>query len=613
MKKLFTLLALMVATIAAYGYTDVVTPGYQPAGSSFVQTASIDWQTQKLVASIDVTGCTGVNENILSVGTSIDEWSKGSHFHLYYTRNEGTDKNDKTVAAKTLQVTYFNEGVTGVNKVATVDGDVLVVEISKDGGITINGTSWNYKSEDGSNATALESWSSFNLWTLNEISVGSQEGNTRSNATYNYVRVQGLTETIVSPSITLSDDPAGTLVDDTEKYSPNGNAFTKTVSIDWTTQELVASINVSGSGTKENILSVGNAIKYWAGYQNSNNETDNIHFYYTRNSAKTGGSLQVTYVKGTNETVETSATIDLTGDVLLIKVSKSSGVTVNGTSFNYKASGYSQGDAIADTDLSGYYQKIWELKSVQVGSEEGNNHSNATYNYIRVVDLNPTPVTLAESSDNSTTISGKADQKVASLVLTRTLQAGEWNTFCVPFDVPASAMSGFGDIVIKKFKNVEGSKMYLQDAESIEAGQPYLIKPVASINNPTFLNATISSTEAQTVGSGDYHFVGIYSPKDFTNGDTSAYILVSGGKLVNPSGGTMKGMRAYFTYTSSDPEAVAPRLVIDGVETAIAEVLGSEAVSDGRIYNLRGMYVGNDSSRLAKGIYIMNGKKVVLK
>ena len=609
MKKLFTLLALMVATVAAYGYTDVVTPGYQPGNNSFIETASINWSTQKLVASIDVTGCTGVNENILSVGTSINEWSKGSHFHLYYTRNEGTDTNNKTVDAKTLQVTYFNEGVTGVNKVATVDGDVLVVEISKDGGITINGTSWNYYSEKGSNATALNSWSSFNLWTLDEISVGSQEGKTRSNATYNYVRVQGLTETIVSPSITLSDDPAGTLVDDTENYSPKGSSFEKTASITWSSQYLVASINVSGcTGTSENILSVGNDISEWDG-----SGKYNVHIYYTRNSAKTGGSVQVNYLEDQGDgACIIRATFDVDGDNLFIKISSADGVTVNGKSFNYKNKNWLTGDEI--TDVSDYYTKLKTLSSLQVGSSQGDNRSNATYNYIRVVDLNPTPVTLAESDDaSSSPISSNAGKKVASLVLTRTLVADEWNTFCVPFDVPASAMSGFGDIVIKKFKNVEGSKMYLQDATSIEAGQPYLIKPVANINNPTFLNATISSTAAQSVGSGDYKFVGLYTTKTFDSEDTNTYILVSGGKLVNPSGGTMKGMRAYFTYTSSDPEAVAPRLVIDGVETAIAEVLGSEAVSDGRIYNLRGMYVGNDSSRLAKGIYIMNGKKVVLK
>ena len=610
MKKLFTLLALMVATVAAYGYADVVTPGYQPGGNSFVQTASIDWSTQKLVASIDVTGCTAVNENILSVGTSINVWSKGSHFHLYYTRNQGTDASNKTVAAKTLQVTYFDNDTTKVNKVATVDGDVLVVEISKDGGITINGTSWNYKSDNGSNATALESWSSFNLWTLDEISVGSQEGSTRSNATYNYVRVQGLTETIVSPSITVSDDPAGTNVVD-DNTSGGGTAFSNTATINWTTQELVASIDVSkctDHEANENILSVGASINAWLG--------DHIHIYYSPKtfSYKTGNNntvnvtaktLEIAYLNSSgNYVMHKSATVN--ADVLVIKFSKSTGITVNGEDWNYSG----------DTQITDYtttYSTLWSQSTPSVGSQEGNYRSTATYNYIRVVDLNPTAVTLAESSDNSSTISDNAGKKVASLVLTRTLVADEWNTFCVPFDVPASAMSGFGDMVIKKFQKVDGSKMYLQDAESIEAGQPYLIKPVANITNPTFLNATISSTEAQSVGDGDYHFVGIYSPKEFTNGDTSAYILVSGGKLVNPSGGTMKGIRAYFTYTSSDPEAVAPRLVIDGVETAIAEVLGKEAVSDGRIYNLRGMYVGNDSSRLAKGVYIMNGKKVVLK
>ena len=605
MKKLLTFLALLVATVAAYGYTDIVTPGFTPStdsetksDSTFIKTIEIDWATQKLVASIDVSKCTGELENVLSVGSAIDVWKSDdcAHFHFFYTRE-----------TKTFEVDYYDNRNIKVKNIDTVEGDVIVIEVSKTGGIKVNGTAWNYKNENASGTgTTAATISSLNIWNLTSISVGSQQGDNRSTATYNYVRLYE----ILSPSITLGDDPAGTNVVD-DNTSGGGTSFSQTANINWDTQDLIASIDVSKctSSTNENILSVGAAIDAWKG--------DHIHIYYApqdvtyttgdgKSKTVTAKTLEIAYTNSSGGYVmRKTATVD--ADVLVIKFSKSSGITVNGEDWNFNVS-------TQITDYSSSYSSLWSQSTPSVGSQEGDYRSTATYNYIRVVDS--TPVTLAESDDySSSPLSSKAGQKVTSLALTRTLVADEWNTFCVPLDVPASAMSAFGDIVIKKFKNVEGSKMYLQDATSIEAGQPYLIKPVANITNPTFLNATISSTEAQSVGSGDYKFVGLYTTKTFEDTEAgSSYILVNGGNLVNPTvNTTMKGMRAYFTYTSSDPEAVAPRLVIDGVETAIAEVFGSEAVSDGRIYNLRGMYVGNDSSRLAKGIYIMNGKKVVLK
>lgn len=86
----------MSLTASAQTKTDIVESGYCPAGSSFSKEASIDWDTQKVVASIDLTTCstTTLNENILSVGQNISTWN-GSCFHLYYTR-----------ASKSLQVNY---------------------------------------------------------------------------------------------------------------------------------------------------------------------------------------------------------------------------------------------------------------------------------------------------------------------------------------------------------------------------------------------------------------------------------------------------------------------------------------------------------------------------
>ena len=165
--------------------------GYQPAGEKFAWNTAIDWNTQKLVASINIAGCTGENEGILSVGDAIDAWN-GTHFHLYYTRSNNT-----------LQVNYLDATGNPIRKDVEVAGDELLIEISKAAGITVNGSSVNYLTESGE---LTEDYTVYNaLWALTEISVGSQEGNGRSNATYNYVRIQEVPVTVTA-SESFNDD-----------------------------------------------------------------------------------------------------------------------------------------------------------------------------------------------------------------------------------------------------------------------------------------------------------------------------------------------------------------------------------------------------------------------
>ena len=165
--------------------------GYQPAGEKFAWNTAIDWNTQKLVASINVAGCTGENEGILSVGDAIDAWF-GTHFHLYYTRSNNT-----------LQVNYLDATGNPIRKDVEVTGDELLIEISKAAGITVNGESVNYLNESGE---LTEDYTVYKaLWALTEISVGSQEGNGRSNATYNYVRIQEVPVTVTETE-SFNDD-----------------------------------------------------------------------------------------------------------------------------------------------------------------------------------------------------------------------------------------------------------------------------------------------------------------------------------------------------------------------------------------------------------------------
>lgn len=246
-----------------------------------------------------------------------------------------------------------------------------------------------------------------------------------------------------------------------------------------------------------------------------------------------------------------------------------------------------------------------------LGSDDGNAVSYYTINieYVAVK-----PVTLDESQNNTETISGNAD-KTVNVKLTRTLKADVWNTFCVPFDVIV-ADSPLKDATIKQIASVtekdDGAVINFEGAPAtLEAGKAYLVRTATAIVNPTFNGVTVKNvTPANCSGNENYQLIGIYSP---LNIDASLYGKVFGinnqDKLAKVKKDTsIKGMRAYFLLANS---ATAAKLNFGGELTGIDAVDNGEAVMTGKVYNLNGQYVGNSLEGLKKGVYVVNGKKVL--
>ena len=198
-------------------------------------------------------------------------------------------------------------------------------------------------------------------------------------------------------------------------------------------------------------------------------------------------------------------------------------------------------------------------------------------------------------------ISPDANIEHATVRLKRTLSKDHWNTFTVPFNIPSQTGS------LREYDELVGTTMKFKDASSIEAGKPYLMKPDNDIINPEYDDVTLSATDAQKITHNGYSFVGAYSPTEL-NTDKTHRFLTTDNKLGYPSSDaakTIKGMRAYFEV----PVNADARLMIDDETTGINNVRGK--IADGRsdIYNLNGQKVLNPT----KGLYVVNGKKMVIK
>lgn len=225
------------------------------------------------------------------------------------------------------------------------------------------------------------------------------------------------------------------------------------------------------------------------------------------------------------------------------------------------------------------------------------NYCVQIYKYI------PSDITISESTDNTDEISAKLNKKV-NVALERTLVADKWNTFCLPFDLALTDGKLAGtEVKLMKFGSVEGNVMFFTQAEEIKAGEPYLIKPSKDILNPKFSDVQITEKEAKSNTQNGYSFNGVYSPKTFTDNESELSLFVTGdAKFKHPKANTtMKGMRAYFMCPS--PEAASAQLQVDGMLTTISEIVADKDV-DGYIYNINGVCIGKDASKLDKGLYI---------
>lgn len=220
-------------------------------------------------------------------------------------------------------------------------------------------------------------------------------------------------------------------------------------------------------------------------------------------------------------------------------------------------------------------------------------------------------------NDETTHVGAVSDAKVA---IERTLSNKYWNTLCLPFSLNEDQIKAtFGEsTIITEFDdvNAEGTVMTFKEATRIEASKPYLFKPANTVVNPVFEGVAITSADAKKVTAttnGNYAFVGTYSKKDMATDQSEVFITTSG-KLSYPAAGTntIKGMRAYIMLPTT-ANAKAFNLNIGGEATSIDTIDGGLFNGNATIYNLNGQKMSSDINGLAKGLYIVNGKKMIVK
>ncbi len=206
----------------------------------------------------------------------------------------------------------------------------------------------------------------------------------------------------------------------------------------------------------------------------------------------------------------------------------------------------------------------------------------------------------------------------ATINVKRGMTANMWNTFCVPFSVSKAQMEeAFGvGTQIASFTDVQGTSLIFSEAEAIEAGVPYLVKPMNSATTEegvSFSGVSLTDTEAAAVTIGNYTFAGTYV-KYAMQTDGSELGMNKSNALAKPAdapNNVMRGLRAFFRIGAGN--AVGAKVLIGGELTSIDAIQGADAGFGKGVYNVNGIFVRpewNGGKGLPRGLYIVNGCKI---
>lgn len=179
--------------------------------------------------------------------------------------------------------------------------------------------------------------------------------------------------------------------------------------------------------------------------------------------------------------------------------------------------------------------------------------------------------------------------------------------------------------------------LHFEPVDHTSAGEPYLMKPLAQddagIIAPVLSEKIITTATPQTITKThtdvSFSFVGTFDPVLLPAKGKIRFVGSSGLRLVTPNAeGSLKGLRAYFeledAMLSANFEAEAAKLsavlVLDDINgggttgaSSVESAPASNTKSTDTIYNMVGQRLAVDSRSLPKGLYVVGGKKMVVR
>ncbi len=240
-----------------------------------------------------------------------------------------------------------------------------------------------------------------------------------------------------------------------------------------------------------------------------------------------------------------------------------------------------------------------------------------------------------------------------TVTLDRSFTKDKWNTICLPFTMTEREVENvFGNgtelIILDRVTVDEGHASILMkyhEIQSILAGYPYLIKPTQSINKIVVHNKAIDPAqkvmEFTNNGYTSKGVSGFCNPQVFSSSLTgmasdvtaSAYLTDGDIYLSNNTLYISRGqsfLKGYRSYLKKEDDGAAPAKSVsfgyfkaweeeeEATATNVCEMSDEaldtfEAKTMNGVFSVTGQKVSDTLNGLSKGIYIFNGRKVIVK
>lgn len=245
-----------------------------------------------------------------------------------------------------------------------------------------------------------------------------------------------------------------------------------------------------------------------------------------------------------------------------------------------------------------------------------------------------TDITLNGDANNETTINDLIEDNQYNVTLNRSFGKDKWYAVVLPFSVSQKQMkSVLGEgVKVLHYNNVTGTTLNLTEHyyQMIVGGTPVFVKPSQDVKNPYFSNVTLTSQEVVDIKNSDFKCTGSWNNEDFPeysyfiNAKDNTFYLFDPTKVAAGTKPHAGAFRAWIISTSTNPAAAAQlNMRINGIEdndetTAIWNAISADddnaEVGSKDIYSLSGQKMNTTDTRsLPKGIYIVNGKKFIIK
>ena len=325
----------------------------------------------------------------------------------------------------------------------------------------------------------------------------------------------------------------------------------------------------------------------------------------------------------------TGGTITAEGDAVLIDAQPTEGkevsLAISGGTFSSDVSKYCAAGFTATPNADGTYgiTKVGDL-SVMVAYDKAYDNVEAG----GTVDINMDTVNKI--------MVAKTEVANVTTTLTKTFSSTGWNAFFVPFDFTLTA---------EMLNDFEFAKLYAVIAENnapvvnfktvaandkISAYSPYLIKAKTAGSHSLNVGAVTyksNAGEPQFTATIDeiYTFYPVmeitYTAVEkgyYLDSEQNSFVYNKNEKACVPPLRyymTMwdKNAKDYIVPTSGGASKVKFCVIGEDEPTGITDMVDDAANASGKVYNLQGVVVGNTTEGLPKGVYIKNGRKIIVK